>query len=94
LFGELSTTDIGDKPVFDWLEERHGLVVVHAREDLIARLPAPEERSLLQVSPTAPVVAFHRTVWADSGRPVEWAHIIAVAELYSFSYEYDIPHRY
>ena len=93
LFGELLTTDIGDKPLFDWLQERHGLVVARAREELIARLATADERRLLQISPNAPVVAFNRTVWADSDRPVEWAHIIAVAEFYTFSYEYDIPRR-
>ena len=42
LFGELLTTDIGDKPLFDWLQERHGLVVARAREELIARLATPD----------------------------------------------------
>lgn len=93
LFEELLTTDIGDRPLFDWLQKRHGLVVDRAREELIARLATPDERHILQISPNAPVVAFNRTVWADSGRPVEWAHIIAVAQLYTFSYEYDIPRR-
>jgi GntR family transcriptional regulator len=93
LFGELLTTNIGDKPLFDWLQERHGLVVAHASEELIARLATPEERRLLRISPNAPVVAFNRKVWADTGRVVEWANIIAVASLYTFSYEYRIPER-
>ncbi|HLI05939.1 MAG TPA: GntR family transcriptional regulator [Ktedonobacteraceae bacterium] len=90
LFGELLTTDIGTTPLFAWLQERHGLKVVHAREVLIARLATPNERSLLQISANAPVVAIDRTVWASSGRPVELAHILAVAALYTFTYEYDI----
>src|ERR1700680_1274621 len=57
LFGELLTTDIGDKPLFDWLQKRHGLVVARAREELIARLATPDERHILQISPNAPVVA-------------------------------------
>jgi DNA-binding GntR family transcriptional regulator len=93
LFGELLTIDIGGKPLFDWLQERHGLVVARAREDLIARLATPDERHLLQISPNAPVVAFNRKVWTDTGRVVEWANIIAVAARYTFSYEYRIPER-
>lgn len=91
LFGELIGTDIGDKPLFTWLQERHGLSVVHAKEVLIARLARSSERQLLRLSPGTPVVAFERTVFAHTGRPVEWAHITAVAGLYIFSYEYDIP---
>ena len=95
LFGELvmNNIDLGETPLFDWLQERHGLMDVHAKEDLIARLATPDERSLLQISPNAPVVAFERTVWANNGRVIEWAYITAVAALYTFSYEYDIPAR-
>lgn len=91
LFGELLTTDMGDKPIFDWLKEQHKLRVVWAQEDLIARLATREERHLLQISPYAPVVALKRKVWADNDRIVEWANIIAVARLYTFSYKYEIP---
>ncbi len=91
LFGELVTTNIENKPLFMWLQERHGLSVVHAKEILIARLATTPERRRLGISSGAPVVAYDRTVWANTGRPVEWAHIIAVAGLYTFVYEYDIP---
>lgn len=90
LFGELLTTDIGDKPLFLWLQEQHGLRVSRAQETLIARLATPRERQLLHISPSAPVVALDRTVWTEIKRPVEWAHIVAVAALYTFTYEYDI----
>jgi GntR family transcriptional regulator len=90
LFGELLTTDIEDKPLFLWLQEQHGLRVSRAQETLIARLATPRERQLLHISPSAPVVALDRTVWTETKRPVEWAHIIAVAALYTFTYEYDI----
>ncbi len=91
LFEELLTTDIGSRSLFAWLQERHGLRVVHAQEELIARLATARERQLLRISLNAPVVAFNRTVWTDTNRPVEWAHIIEVASLYRFTYEYDIP---
>lgn len=90
LFGELLTQDIGDKPLFVWLQERHNLRVAHAQEVLMARLATQKERQLLRISPSAPIVALNRTVWTEEKRPVEWAHIIAVAALYTFTYEYDI----
>jgi GntR family transcriptional regulator len=90
LFGELLTTDIGNQPLFAWLQERHGLKVIHAQETLIARLATQPERQLLHISPNAPVVALDRTVTAHTGRIVEWAHILAIAALYTFTYEYDI----
>src|SRR5712691_8453157 len=34
LFGELLTLDIGDTPLFAWLQERHGLKVTHTQEML------------------------------------------------------------
>ncbi len=90
LFGELLTTDIGDKPLFAWLQERHHLSVARIQEVLIARLATQPERRLLRISSNAPVVTLNRTVWTEEKRPVEWSHIIAVASLYTFTYEYDI----
>lgn len=90
LFGELLTTDIGDKPLFAWLQEQHGLKVARAQEIVIARLATPRERQFLRISSSAPIVALDRTVWTETNRPIEWAHIIAVAALYAFTYEYDI----
>ncbi|HEU5379458.1 MAG TPA: GntR family transcriptional regulator, partial [Ktedonobacteraceae bacterium] len=91
LFGELLTTDIGDKPLFIWLQERHGLRVSRAQEMVIARLATPRERQLLRISTSAPVVTLDRIVWTETNRSVEYAHIIAVAALYAFTYEYAIP---
>jgi GntR family transcriptional regulator len=93
LFGEVLTTNIGQQPLFDWLEERHGLKAERAREVLIARRPNSSERAHLKISSDAPVVALERTVWTQDERILEWARIIAVAGLYTFSYEYDIPHH-
>jgi GntR family transcriptional regulator len=90
LFGELLTTDIGEKPLFEWLQDRHSLRVARAQEVLLSRFATQNERQLLRISSTSPVISLERTVWTDTRRPVEWAHIIAVASLYLFTYEYDI----
>ena len=89
LFGELLTVDIGDKPLFMWLQARHNLKVVRARESLIARLPERHEWSLLRISPHALVMEIERIlVVEDTLRPIEWARVIAVAHLHKFAYEY------
>jgi GntR family transcriptional regulator len=90
LFGEVLTTNIGQQPLFDWLEERHGLKAERAEEKLRVRLADNYESSLLVISPHAPVVDLERTVRADNGRIIEWAKITAVADRYTFSYKYDI----
>jgi DNA-binding GntR family transcriptional regulator len=75
---------------YDINMEQHKLKAAHVQEKLLARQATQNERQLLHISQTAPVVVLDRTVLADTGRPIEWAHIIAVAALYEFTYEYDI----
>ncbi len=90
LFGERLGTDIGEQPLFDWLEKRRGLKAQRAEEKLKARLAEDFESRYLDISLNAPVVDLERTVRADNGRIIEWAKITAVADRYTFSYEYDI----
>ena len=35
-------------------------------------------------------MVIERTVWADTGRVIEWARITASAVRYAFMYDYDI----
>jgi GntR family transcriptional regulator len=90
LFGELLQLDIGEKPLFKWLQETHHKQVQHVAEELTARLPMAIERQWLKISSSSPVVAFERTVWDQDQRVIEWAKVTAVAVLYRFHYEYDI----
>jgi len=90
LFGELLTTKLDKKPLFLWLQERHGLTAAHVNEILIARPANIYERGQLRISPGAHVMAIERTVSAHTGRIIEWARITASAALYTFMYEYDI----
>lgn len=91
LFGELLTVDIADKPLYTWLDERHHVGVVRAKESLISRLPQRNEWSLLRISPLALVIEVERMVKVkESGRPVEWTRVIAASHFHRFTYEYDI----
>ena len=91
LFGDALTTNIGEQSLFSWLYEHHHLSIAHVQEVLIARLATQQERQILHISASAPVIALNRTMWVETGKPVEFARIIAVANLYTFTYEYDIP---
>ena len=91
LFGELLTTDIKNKPLFEWLQERYGIRVNHVKEELKARLATMPESHLLGITPESPVVALNRTVLAMNKHPVEWAKVVVVGERSTFPYEYDIP---
>jgi GntR family transcriptional regulator len=90
LFGELLTRDIGHKPLYVWLRERHGLIVTHFQEIVTARLAVQSERQQLHVSSNTPVIVIDRTAWIKEVRPIEWSHITTVAALTMFAYEYDI----
>ena len=49
-FGELLTTNVDKKPLFKWLQERHGLTAAHVNEVLIARPANIYERGQLRIS--------------------------------------------
>jgi len=90
LFGELLTIDIGEQPLFHWLEQRYGLKAKRAEEKLKARLANDYESRYLDISPNALVMGLERTVWAHNGRVIEWAKITAAADRYTFTYKYEI----
>lgn len=90
LFADTLTSNIGEQSLFSWLYEHHHLSIAHVQEALIARLATLQEHQILRISASAPVIALNRTIWAETGKPIEFARIIAVASLYTFTYEYDI----
>lgn len=90
LFQEILTKPIDHKPLFKWLQDRHGITAKQVKEVLIARPANSYESDRLGISLCAPVVDLERTVRTDTGRIIEWARITASAKLYAFRYEYDI----
>jgi GntR family transcriptional regulator len=66
-----------------------GVEPARFREDVVARMPAPEEAESLQLPPGTPVATVRRVAWAEDGRPVEVAAILCDATSYVFRYQWE-----
>lgn len=64
--------------------EAHGLTVATANERLVARLPTPEERLLLELAPESVVVSVSRATYAADGAPLDAVDAIYDARHYSY----------
>jgi GntR family transcriptional regulator len=69
--------------------EELGHRLVRATEELMARLPTPEERRWLSLGASVPVVHLIRTAFDSRGVPVEVFDSVVVAESHVFVY--DVP---
>jgi GntR family transcriptional regulator len=67
--------------------EEAGHILARCQEELTARMPTPEERSLLMLDPGVPVVQVVRTVYDTEGMPVEVYDSVCAADKYTFIYE-------
>jgi GntR family transcriptional regulator len=61
--------------------------IARSVDDLISRMPTPEEVSCLQMSPGVPVVRILRTVYDAVDRPLEVQDTVAAADRHAFRYE-------
>ncbi|MFD7447119.1 GntR family transcriptional regulator [Streptomyces sp. NPDC059909] len=68
-----------------------GYEIDHMREELFARIAAPEEASLLQLVPGEWVVELHRTTYTADGTVVEFAVGIHAASRFAWSYDFKVP---
>lgn len=60
---------------------------VRGVEELLARMPSPEERKALALAKGTPVVALTRTAYDESGQPVEVFVSVAAGDKHVFVYE-------
>jgi len=65
--------------------ERAGLVLDHCVEELTARLPLPQERDLLRLSPTGVVMVIQRQTYGADGRLLD--RVAAVHDCRHYSYQ-------
>jgi GntR family transcriptional regulator len=56
-------------------------------DDLVSRMPSPEEVKALELAPGVPVVRILRTVYDAAGEPVEVQDTVAAADKHQFRYE-------
>ncbi|MCM2392510.1 GntR family transcriptional regulator [Streptomyces albipurpureus] len=68
-----------------------GYEIDHMREELFARVPAPDEADLLQLAPGEWVVELHRTTYTADGTIVEFAMGIHAASRFAWSYDFKVP---
>ncbi|MHA6618050.1 GntR family transcriptional regulator [Pseudonocardia sp. DLS-67] len=59
-------------------------------DELVSRMPTPEEVELLRIPPGVPVVQVHRTMYDVSGDAVEVQVSVATADRHTFRYEVDL----
>ncbi len=58
-------------------------------DELVSRMPTPDEAELLRIPPGVPVVEVHRTMY-DVGAAVEVQVSVAAADRHTFRYEVDL----
>ncbi|GGM74996.1 transcriptional regulator [Longimycelium tulufanense] len=69
--------------------EEAGFRLGHFNETVTARMPTPDEASLLQLASGVPVIVVTRIAYTVDGKPVEVNDMILSADRYELSY--DIP---
>lgn len=74
------------------IKEKHGKVVKHVRETVIARFPSEEEQELLKINRNTPVLDVRRANSDEDGTVVMYNRITFVASYFELTYEYDAPH--
>ena len=68
-----------------------GLEPHHMTETFFARMPTPEETSLLELPMGQPVMVLERRTYTADGRIIEYARGIHSASRFSWSYSFEIP---
>lgn len=84
----IAEQDTGPGGIYARLEES-GHTLDRFREEVGARMPTPDERRALQLSPGVPVITLVRTAYDTQGRAVEVCDTVKAA--YAYVLEYDFP---
>ncbi len=72
------------------MEDRSGAIrrkLKRSVDDLVCRMPTPQEVEALELAPGVPVVRTLRTVYDSEGDPVEVQDTVAAADKHEFRYE-------
>jgi GntR family transcriptional regulator len=59
--------------LYQWLEEKYGINISHARQTIEVALPNRDEAEILGIPKTVPVILTERTTFDESGIPIEHA---------------------
>lgn len=72
------------------MEDRSGAIrrkLKRSVDDLVCRMPTPQEVEALELAPGVPVVRTLRTVYESDGDPVEVQETVGAADKHEFRYE-------
>ena len=75
------------------IEDANGPIrrtIARSEDDIVARMPTPDEARRLGLSQGMPVFRILRTVYDSGNRPVEVQDTVAVADRHQFRYEVDM----
>jgi GntR family transcriptional regulator len=64
--------------------------IARSEDDIVARMPTPDEARKLSLSPGMPGIRTLRTVYDAGNRPLEVQDTVAVADKHQFRYEVDM----
>lgn len=70
----------------EYLRVQRGLDIDYAIEDLIARMPTPDDVMALRLAPGTPIVDLVRTIYTSDDVPVEVTIFFCAADRYKFRY--------
>jgi GntR family transcriptional regulator len=82
----ISDPNPGPGGIYARLEEQ-GHTLERFTEDVMARMPTPQESRLLNLSPGVPVFRLIRTAYDTDNRPVEVCDTVMATDVYQLSYE-------
>lgn len=80
----LTSEDLSLGSFLRLLETKFGLRLKSAKQRITAALADPCVAKLLDTRVGAPLLSIERTTYADNNRPVEFAHSLHAADLYSY----------
>lgn len=81
----LTREELSHGVLLQLLETKFGLHLTEARQQITAELADPYVAQLLKTRVGAPLLAIERTVYDQTGRPVEYVHTLYRSDLYSYS---------
>lgn len=76
--------------VYALIEDREGPIrrqIARSVDDLVARMPTPDEAAELGLPPGVPLVRVTRTVFDSDNNPVEVQNSVMAADRHEFRYE-------
>lgn len=83
---DVSPAEFGNL-LYPFYEERCGLVVASAEENLMVEPVAEQEAACLQIEPGAPVITVERTAYGYDHQPLEWRRYCGPASRFRYHVE-------